>query len=176
VPVTPDSKDWTWVLERPCPECGVDTREIAPDAVAALTRQVARAWVEVLHRSDVGTRPDDATWSPLEYACHVRDVLRLYDVRLALMLEEDGPAFANWDQDETAVASRYGEQAPGTVAAELLAAGEAIAARFDTVGTDDWDRTGSRSDGARFTIATFARYFVHDPLHHLHDVGAPRPG
>lgn len=21
--IVPDTKDWTWVLERPCPECGV---------------------------------------------------------------------------------------------------------------------------------------------------------
>ena len=26
--ITPDDKDWTWVLERPCPECGFDTRTI----------------------------------------------------------------------------------------------------------------------------------------------------
>jgi hypothetical protein len=24
-----------------------------------------------------------------------------------------------------------------------------------------------------FTVRSFARYFVHDPLHHLHDVGWP---
>src|SRR4051794_791858 len=23
-PVEPDTKDWTWVLDRPCPECGFD--------------------------------------------------------------------------------------------------------------------------------------------------------
>ena len=22
--ITPDTKDWTWVLERPCPECGFE--------------------------------------------------------------------------------------------------------------------------------------------------------
>ena len=26
-----------------------------------------------------------------------------------------------------------------------------------------WERAGTRSDGARFTVETFARYFVHDP-------------
>ena len=33
------------------------------------------------------------------------------------MLTQDAPTFANWDQDETAVADRYGEQDPATVAA-----------------------------------------------------------
>ena len=45
-----------------------------------------------------------------------------------------------------------------------------LADSFDRVGRDEWDRTGFRSDGAAFTVATFARYLVHDPIHHLHDV------
>jgi hypothetical protein len=38
-----------------------------------------------------------------------------------------------------------------------------------------WERTGRRSDGARFTVETFARYFIHDPVHHLYDVTGQRP-
>jgi hypothetical protein len=34
-----------------------------------------------------------------------------------------------------------------------------------------WERTGARSDGARFSVDSFARYLIHDPVHHLHDVG-----
>jgi len=62
------------------------------------------------------------------------------------------------------------------VAGELTAAAEVIAAHFGTVAGDQWQRTGSRSDGAHFTIETFARYFVHDPIHHLHDVTGVRAG
>jgi hypothetical protein len=37
------------------------------------------------------------------------------------------------------------------------------------------DLTGARSDGAQFTVESFARYFIHDPIHHLYDVtGTPR--
>jgi hypothetical protein len=35
---------------------------------------------------------------------------------------------------------------------------------------DQWQRTGKRSDGASFTVETFARSFIHDPVHHLYDV------
>ena len=66
-------------------------------------------------------RPRPDVWSPLEYACHVRDVFRLFDQRLGLMLAEDDPQFANWDQDDTAVDDRYGEQDPAVVAGELAA-------------------------------------------------------
>ena len=101
-------------------------------------------------------RPVPGKWSPLEYGCHVRDVLRLYDERLGLMLTLDEPHYPNWDQNETAVADRYGEQDPAAVAAELQRAAEAIAARFEGVSGDQWQRTGVRSDGARFTVEEFA--------------------
>jgi hypothetical protein len=101
-------------------------------------------------------------------------VCTLYEHRLDLMLTKDGPNYPNWDQDETAVQSRYGEQDPWQVSKELLAAAESLADAFDRVQPGQWRRTGFRSDGAAFTVATFARYLVHDPIHHLHDVLAVR--
>jgi hypothetical protein len=170
-PITPDGKDWTWVLEQPCPECGFDAAAVDPTTVGDLVRVNAAGWADVLQRGDVRDRPRAGVWSPLEYACHVRDVFDLFATRLALMLDEDAPRFANWDQDETAVAARYREQDPATVAQELDAVAHVVAAAFDAVADDQWDRRGSRSDGAEFTVASFATYFIHDPVHHLHDVG-----
>ena len=175
VPITPETKDWTWVLEAPCEECGVVAAEIPLDGVGRVLRSMPPLWDDVLRRPDVAVRPDESTWSPLEYACHVRDVLRLYDHRLHLMLTEDGPHYPNWDQDASAVDDRYGEQDPSVVGDEIAAAAEQVAASFDAVAPDQWGRTGFRSDGAAFTVESFARYFLHDPLHHLHDVGAPVP-
>jgi DinB superfamily len=138
-----------------------------------MIRSNAAAWHQVLSRSDVRDRPSDDRWSPLEYGCHVRDVFQLYDERLRLMLETDNPQYPNWDQDRTAVEDRYSEQDPVTVEADLKDAAEHLAARFDRVADRDWYRTGTRSDGARFTVDTFSRYLIHDPIHHLWDVGGP---
>jgi hypothetical protein len=170
MPIVPDEKDWTWVLDRPCPECGFDASALDPADVAALVRANLAEWGPLLTAGPATTRPDDATWSALEYACHVRDVFELYERRLGWLLEQDDPTFPNWDQDETAVTSRYAEQDPLAVVAELEAAGASIADAFDRVPGDAWGRTGARSDGARFTVDTFARYFVHDPIHHVWDV------
>ncbi|WP_309617913.1 DinB family protein [Salinibacterium sp.] len=167
-PITPDMKDWTWVIERPCPECGFDAASFEARDAAALLRANAAAWPAVLARANVRTRPDDSTWSPLEYAAHVRDVFRLYAHRLDLMRSQDDPLYPNWDQDETAVAERYNEQDPAVVASELVDAASSLADAFDQV--DDWSRSGRRSDGVQFTIETFAKYLIHDPVHHLADV------
>jgi hypothetical protein len=170
VTITPDTKDWTWVLRRPCPECGFDAQAFAREKTGAMLRSNAIAWRDLVSsRPDVRDRPRPDKWSPLEYACHVRDVCRLYAYRLDLMLTQDGPSFPNWDQDTTAVQERYGDQDPGAVSGELVAAAEVLADAFDAVHGSQWDRTGDRSDGARFTVESFARYFIHDPVHHLHD-------
>jgi len=170
--VVPDTKDWTWVLARPCPECGLEAAALATGEVAPRLRTSVAAWSHVLARPDVRVRPAVQVWSPLEYACHVRDVYRLYDERLRLMLEQDDPLYADWDQDETAVRDAYGTQHPAAVTGQLQQAGEALAARFDGVRGEQWERRGRRSDGARFTVASFGRYLLHDVEHHLHDVGA----
>ena len=134
----------------------------------------AAAWPARLAAPAAARRPRPDKWSALEYGCHVRDVLRLYDYRLGLMLTQDNPLYPNWDQDETALAGRYDAQDPAAVAAELGAAAEALAARFAAVTGDQWARSGRRGDGASFTVETFARYFVHDPVHHLYDVTGVR--
>jgi hypothetical protein len=168
-PIEPERKSWIWVLERACPECGFDATTFDVTTMGAALDDNARRWATVLARPDARTRPQASVWSPLEYGCHVRDVFRIFDGRLHLMLDDDGPHFANWDQDASAVEERYDLQDPEAVARELRANADALAATYRTV--TDWGRTGFRSDGAAFTIESFTRYLLHDPLHHLFDVG-----
>lgn len=168
--IEPDTKNWTWVLERPCPDCAFDASTIDVEATGAAVRDIAAEWGSVLERDDLTSRPSPSVWSPAEYGCHVRDVFDLFDRRLALMLTDDDAQFENWDQDQTAVESDYRSQDPAVVRDELLSAGERLATRFDGVTGDQWSRTGRRSDGAVFTVDSFARYLLHDPIHHLWDV------
>jgi len=173
--IVPDDKDWTWTLSRTCPECGITAGRIGAGDIADLVLAWTDPWPAVLTRTDVRDRPAAATWSPLEYACHVRDVCRLFEERLRSMLEEDGPTFANWDQDETAVRDRYGEQDPAVVAEQLADAAGALAARYAAVADGQWDRVGTRSNGSRFTVLTLGQYGLHDIGHHLVDVGDRPP-
>jgi len=170
--IVPDTKDWTWVLDRPCPECGFDASRVTVDRLAEVVRDNATTWEAVLTLADAPVRPDPSTWSPLEYACHVRDVHRVFDARLGLMLDEVDPEFPNWDQDETAIAERYAEQDPATVAAELLEAAAVVAARYESVPPDAWGRRGLRSNGSEFTVESLGRYHLHDIVHHAWDVRA----
>jgi hypothetical protein len=168
--IEPDTKDWTWVLDEPCAECGFVASDVLASDVARRVRATVPLFRESLASPTAAERPSPTSWSPLEYACHVRDVHRLYTFRLGLMLEHDDPEFPNWDQDESAVAGRYGEQDPAVVADELADSAEAMAAAYEAVGADEWQRTGRRSDDKHFTVDTFSRYFLHDIEHHVWDV------
>ncbi|HEU4811067.1 MAG TPA: class I SAM-dependent methyltransferase [Nocardioides sp.] len=170
MPIEPDTKDWTWVLARSCPECGFDAPGLARTRIPDAIRDNATLWEVVLDTEDAAVRPSPHVWSPLEYACHVRDVNVLFAQRVRQMLTEDDPTFANWDQDQTAVEQDYGSQRPTTVAAELIAAADAVAGVYAGVADDEWERTGTRSNGDRFTVDTMGRYHLHDLVHHAHDV------
>jgi hypothetical protein len=168
--LTPDAKDWTWVLERPCPECGFDPANFQRDGFARTVRDCAGVWATVLSRDGVAERTNEDRWSDLEYGCHVRDVYRIMDGRLASMLAENDPLFQNWDQDETAINERYAEQDPATVSAELAIAADQFAQHIDAIEPSQWSRPGTRSNGSRFTVETLVRYGLHDVLHHEWDV------
>ena len=168
--IEPDTKDWTWVLEQPCPECGFDAAQVPATQVAERVLATLPRWEAVLARPGAGERPAPGTWSPTEYASHVRDVFDVFARRVDLMLAEDDPAFDNWDQDVTAVEHGYAGRRASDVAPLLAESGRSAAVAFAAVPDDAWGRTGRRSNGSVFTVETLALYFLHDVVHHLVDV------
>jgi hypothetical protein len=168
--IEPDTKDWTWVITRQCPECGFDTSVVSHTDVAGRIRADAGEWRRRLSAADVGVRPRPEVWSALEYGCHIRDVHRIFHGRVRLMLTEDEPRFANWDQDATAIEDDYRSQDPAVVTSELADAAAAVADTYDHVPFDAWSRRGLRSNGSQFTVASIAVYHLHDIVHHAHDV------
>ncbi|MEL7208089.1 MAG: DinB family protein [Actinomycetota bacterium] len=173
---SPEDKNWTWVLERPCDQCGYDAS--APDRsdLGAMIRANAAMWRSLLGRGDlVAERPpvpagQSPVWSALEYGCHVRDVYRVMGERLNLMLSKKEPTFPDWDQDRTAIEERYDQQEPSKVSYDLALTAGRVADTVDRIGDKQWDRRGYRSTGDAFTVESLVRYLLHDVVHHVHDV------
>jgi len=167
--ITPDEKDWTVVITDGCAQCGFSA-QVDVTRTGDLVRASVPVWQEALARDDARQRPTPTTWSPLEYACHVRDVCRVFLGRLDLMLTDDPARFANWDGEAAAVQDRYHAQDPVSVAAEYESAARALAEAFDRVEGAQWQRRGLRGDGYGFTVESFARYLLHELHHHAGDV------
>lgn len=172
MPIIPDDKDWTWVLAKPCPECGFSAANVTPSTVATSIPTLLPRWRSALKRANAEQRPDESTWSVLEYAAHVRDVFDVFEGRLALMLLEENPTFANWDQNQAALDANYAALDPSVVSQELTQNGVDASAAFGAVAPELWFRRGLRSNGSEFTVLTLSGYFLHDVLHHLHDIDA----
>jgi hypothetical protein len=124
--------------------------------------------------ANVVRRPAPATWSVLEYCCHVRDVLLVQRERLLLARRTDRPRFAPMGRDERVDHDGYAQQRPLDVARQLRDAATLFAgvvARFDD---DTWDRRAiynfpSPSERSLAWVAVHTQHEVH---HHLADVRA----
>jgi hypothetical protein len=74
VTLEPDTKDWTWVLQRPCDECGFEASAFERPAIPRAFRKNAQVWLTLLADPSAAERTRPDRWSTLEYACHVHDV------------------------------------------------------------------------------------------------------
>lgn len=169
-PVPGDDRDWTFVITDGCSECGfrpLDRAELADWFVDQSNR-----WRDVVARPDVAERPSPEVWSPLEYACHLRDMLVVLDERVEAMLGQATPVYADFDGDAEAVKRRYWNADPDEAFRGLQRAALRLRDLLRSVSGGDWERAGLRSDGMSFTVATMSQYIAHEMEHHLHDVGA----
>jgi hypothetical protein len=170
MPIKPDNKNWFVVLDESCAECGYDADQIEIARVGALIREFAAAWPGLLDRPDIRVRPRDEQWSALEYSAHMRDVFQLFDGRLGVMLGPPGGTFPSWNPQTTADAADYNNEPVADVLAELVAAAKDLADKLDSITEVDLHKSATRDDGIELFVASWAKYVVHDPMHHLIDI------
>jgi len=166
-----------WQSER-CPECAFDPNGVSgadlPAAVAGLGRRYQAPLTRLLPGEDgsiLVARPLPGVWSALAYACHVRDVLAVFDGRIGRMLAEEAPDLGWWDHEAAVEADAYEKQAPAEVAAALAANAAALSATLAGVPDGAWERTGRRRGGEVFTVLGAGRFALHEGTHHLLDIG-----
>lgn len=160
-----------------CPECGLDYATISPPdakvAIQSYPRRYRAALAAALDDdSDEGLvrrRPDDRTWSALEYAVHVADLFELFATIVRRMYDESDPTIDFWDPDERAAAERYAEADPKATLDRLDAAAADLAAAVDRVDADGWHRTATFPFGQR-DLLQMTRNAVHEGSHHLRDI------
>ncbi|MDP9332892.1 MAG: DinB family protein [Actinomycetota bacterium] len=157
-----------------CSQCGFNYA-LGRSEITPWLRSDASAFVEKLASFDdvsVRTRPEPDVWSPLEYACHVRDILRVQTERILLAQQEVKPVFVPMRRDERVVEDRYNEQDPAQVMAEFLSRADALASMLDGLDAAGWERTGvyNYPEPALRTVEWIAIHTVHELLHHRGDV------
>lgn len=157
-----------------CAECGFSYDASLSEVLGQLGRE-AREYGGLLagvQADRVRRRPDPDTWSALEYACHVRDVLAIQRDRIGLTLAEDRPVYVPMDRERRVVEDRYNEQDPAAVASDLRFNAEAFAEAAD-LNDEQLGRVGVYnypSPPRDRPLSWLLRHAAHEVRHHLYDV------
>ena len=158
-----------------CDECGF---EYDLTAAAAAGPAIVDGVAEIAARlsdeaADLRTRRSPETWSPLEYGCHVRDVLLVQRERVLAARRTYRPSFDPMGRDERVEHDGYADQRPADVVRQLHDAALLVAnvlARVESAG--DWERTVMYNypEPWERSLRWVAAHTVHEVRHHLLDM------
>jgi len=157
-----------------CPECGFVYDLGRAATVAQDLRQRTAQAVAILHSRnvDVRSRRQPDVWSPLEYGCHLRDMLLVQRERVLAARRVDRPDCPPMGRDERAGYDGYAEQEPTDVARQLADAAQLFSNVLGRLAAGDWDRTvvyhypQTRERSLRWV----AVHTLHEAQHHLLDI------
>lgn len=157
-----------------CGECGFAYDDgLAPHA-ARLIRDGAAELAAILglRDADLRTRRKAGRWSPLEYACHVRDMLYVQRERLLAACRVERPVAGPMGRDERVELDGYAGQDPADVARQLGDAALLFASDLDRLRDAHWDRSLIYTYPRREerSLRWLALHTVHEVQHHLWDV------
>ena len=122
--------------------------------------------------SDLQRRREPSTWSPLEYGCHMRDVLLVQRERVLAARRTETPTFDPMGRDERVEHDGYAEQDPTDVVRELNDAAVMFANVLDRIPPPDWERTVMYNYPKTWvrSLRWVAVHTVHEVRHHTLDV------
>jgi hypothetical protein len=155
-----------------CDECGFDYHSVPAHEIGSALRSNAQALVDALSGDNVRSRPAPEVWSPLEYACHVRDVMQIQVGRVARGLAEDTPSLQPMQREERPARLHYNEQDPVVVREQVLDAARALAEVFDGLSEEQLARTVTYNWPAEMIrpLRWVGRHTVHELVHHRRDI------
>ena len=155
-----------------CAECGFRyDLDNAPAAAADIRRLAGEVAAELRAPADLATRRRPELWSPIEYACHLRDVLLVQRERVLTARRDNGFVCTTMGRDIRVEHEGYADQLPADVARQLTDAALLFGNVLDRLG-DDWDNTMVYSwpEPHLASLRWVAVHTVHEAQHHLRDI------
>jgi len=157
-----------------CPECGFTYGAAPRRELGVMLSMAAAAYSSRLAAdpASVHRRRSPEEWSPLEYSCHVRDVMLMQRDRVYVALVEDEPTFKPMYRDERVAFDRYDTQRPSVVADQIAMAADLLSRAFDGLEQAQWSRQliYGFPDPARRDVEWVAHHTLHELVHHLMDI------
>jgi hypothetical protein len=158
-----------------CPQCGDNPAALPASSLGPVAVERAGQWRAFLQQAeDAYLRhiPEPGVFSPLQYAAHVRDILRVYTDRIVLGLEQDAPTVPIF-QPPQEVWEEYNRSDVHELASDIEAQAGRLEATGESMDPSDWSRIVVNDRGVygvySFTLAGLACNAVHEAHHHLLD-------
>jgi DinB superfamily len=157
-----------------CADCGFtyDLNQ-SPTAAQDIPERVAEIAAILRDRDvDLISRRRPGVWSPLEYGCHLRDVLLVQRERVLAARRMNRADCPPLGRDERVAHDGYAEQEPGDVARQLADAAQLLANVLVRLAPDDWDRTVvyHYPETCERSLRWVAIHTLHEAQHHLLDI------
>lgn len=156
-----------------CLECGFEHELAAAPRTTDLIPEHATVFAKVLcGGDDLATRRDPEVWSPLEYGCHLRDMLIVQRERALLALRADRPFVVPMGREERVEHDGYAEQEPDDVVRQLIESAALLGHLLGRLTEESWARTlvYNYPDRAERSLAWLAVHTLHEVVHHTEDV------
>jgi hypothetical protein len=119
---------------------------------------VVRRAVEAAPPGRFGVAPRAGEWSALETLTHLRDVVvHVYGLRVRRLLYEDGPIFADFDEEGYRRASLARGESVGYLLDTIVGEHEQLARLLEVVPDAEWVREGRHPQLGPMSIELLAR-------------------
>jgi hypothetical protein len=158
-----------------CPQCGDHPAALPTASLGHLAVERAAQWREFLEQADVAYLrhiPEPGVFSPLQYAAHVRDILRVYTDRIVLGLEQDAPTVPIFQPPQEAW-EEYNRLDVHELASDIEGQASRLKETGENMDPSAWSRIVVNDRGVygvySFTLAGLACNAVHEAHHHLLD-------
>jgi DinB superfamily len=157
-----------------CADCGFVYDLSGSAAVVRGIPERITGVVSILRDRDIDVRsrrrPD--VWSPLEYGCHLRDMLLVQRERVLAARRTDRPDCSPLGRDARVLHDGYADQEPEDVARQLADAAQLFDNVFARLSPDDWDRTVvyHYPETCERSLRWVAVHTMHEAQHHLLDI------
>jgi hypothetical protein len=162
-----------------CDQCGFDYDLHRAPLVGSEIVTGADQLAALVERSggDVRNQIEPGTWSPLEYGCHLRDVLLVQRERVLLARRVEQPRLESMGPEERAEHDGYADHDPTDVARQLSDAARMFDNVLGRLAERDWDLTvvyNYPTPTVR-SLRWLALHTAHEVVHHLRDVERQLP-
>jgi hypothetical protein len=119
---------------------------------------------------DLNHVPQRGEWSAAQVAAHMADAEMVYSVRIRMILTDDNPTLAAYDQEAWADRLTMCDENVGASIARFRMLREANLRLYESLEDDEWDRVGTHEEQGLVSIKSTVETLIGHDRGHLDQI------